>query len=305
MVTTGVESHTARSRKPPKTTANNAHESVTSSCPFGHTDRQRPMSDFLGANSRWQTLFTDIEVQEVDIPVKLHTTTTGSGTKSVALFHGISGESAMFAEFAEHLAATYDLSVIGVDLRGHGLSPRADDYSLAAFADDVVETLPSRLHGVVGHSLGGQVLLQAVSRLLPERAIYLDPAFEVPKSPVLAGRANVSEHDDGSPFSPDELATVNPGWGPENVQKALVSHSHWDSSMFEQVMTAMPEAKPVTEPPVVPSLVLLGGDSPLVSPELAQRLRDLGYEVRVQEHAGHNLHLDDVDATVACLDGWL
>lgn len=237
--------------------------------------------------------------------MKLHTIITGSGSKTAALIHGISAEAPLFSDMAERLARQFDYTVIGVDLRGHGLSPRADDYPMASFADDVVETLPAGLDVVMGHSLGGRVLLDAVSRLRPRRAVYLDPAFEVPTDPTLSGRGNVSEHEDGSPFSADELAALNPGWGPENVARALRSHSHWDSSMFEQVIGGVADSAPVNEAPVVPSLVLVGGRSPLVSPELAQRLRSTGWDVRTQENAGHNVHLDDVDATIACLDGWI
>jgi hypothetical protein len=42
-----------------------------------------------------------------------------------------------------------------------------------------VDSLPAGLDGVVGHSLGGSVLVRAVGRLAPARAVYLDPGFHL------------------------------------------------------------------------------------------------------------------------------
>jgi pimeloyl-ACP methyl ester carboxylesterase len=232
--------------------------------------------------------------------------TTGTGTKTIALLHGISGEAAMFADLTAILAERFDATVLGVDLRGHGDSSRAGSYTFDEFADDVVDTLPAGLDVVMGHSLGGGVLLRAVSRLLPGKAVYLDPAFVAPEATTeLASRANVSEHEDGSPFSEEELAAVNPGWGHVNLQRAMHSHAKWDASMFEQVMADVQQASAPDQPPVVPSLVLLAENSPLVDDALSSQLGELGFEVRVQADAGHNLHLDDVEATIRALDGWI
>jgi pimeloyl-ACP methyl ester carboxylesterase len=238
--------------------------------------------------------------------MKLTVHTTGSGSKSVALFHGISGEAAMFADLTQILADRFDYTVYGVDLRGHGDSPRADSYSLPELADDVVDSLPTGLDLVMGHSLGGRVLLDSVGRLLPRRAVYLDPALRVASSAsVTAGRANVGEHEDGSPFSTEELTAANPGWGPANIERARTSHSHWDASMFEQLMSGVAEANAPAGTPAVPSLILLAENSPLIDASFADELSAVGWEVRVQKGAGHNLHLDDVDKTIRMLDGWI
>ena len=76
-----------------------------------------------------------------------------------------------------------------VDLRGHGASDRSDVYTVEAFADDLVETLPTGLDLVVGHSLGGTVLERAVGRLAPAPRALPRPGFRL-KLPTegLAGR---------------------------------------------------------------------------------------------------------------------
>lgn len=56
---------------------------------------------------------------------------------------------------------------IAPDLRGHGASPRATDYSLAAHAADIGELVnahaPSNEIVVLGHSMGGAVALELAS----------------------------------------------------------------------------------------------------------------------------------------------
>lgn len=238
--------------------------------------------------------------------MRLAVHTSGSGTKRAALLHGISGDGAIFADLTAILTDRLGYTVSAVDLRGHGDSPRADSYSLAEFADDVVETLPAGLDVVIGHSLGGRVLLDAVARLAPRRAIYLDPAFEAPAgTSELASRANVGEHDDGTPYSHDELAALNPRWGDRNLERAAASHARWDGRMFTPLMTGIGGVTAPDGPPAVPSIVLRADPSDLIGPELARRLESFGWTVRTQPGAGHNLHLDDADATVRALDGWL
>jgi pimeloyl-ACP methyl ester carboxylesterase len=67
----------------------------------------------------------------------------------------------------DHLVSTGLYTVTTLDLRGHGLSDRANSYRLDEFADDVVDALPAGLDSVIGHSLGGAVLVRAVDRLQP------------------------------------------------------------------------------------------------------------------------------------------
>jgi pimeloyl-ACP methyl ester carboxylesterase len=238
--------------------------------------------------------------------VHLTVHTTGSGPRQAALLHGVSGDADIFADLVDVLTSRFRFTVHAVDLRGHGHSPRAASYSLPEFADDVVETLPHGLDVVIGHSLGGRVLLDAVDRLRPARAVYLDPAFRAPAATAeVAGRANVSEHEDGTAFDESELAALNPLWGADNVRRALTAHSRWDPVMFEQVMAEVATVDAPDGPPVVPSLVVLAEESQLVDEELAARLASWGWQVRVQAGAGHNLHLDDVEATVRALHDWI
>ncbi|WP_348525515.1 alpha/beta fold hydrolase [Litorihabitans aurantiacus] len=111
--------------------------------------------------------------------MKLNTEHHGSGPRTVALIHGLANDSTVWAGLVDLAVATGRYTVITVDLRGHGRSDRAPTYSVEDFADDLVETLPANVHGVVSHSLGGAVVARAVHRLAPVCAVYLDPGFRL------------------------------------------------------------------------------------------------------------------------------
>ncbi|MEC8763425.1 MAG: alpha/beta fold hydrolase, partial [Actinomycetota bacterium] len=69
----------------------------------------------------------------------------GSGDRTAAIVHGISGSGLLWQDFAERLSRRHGMRVLAVDLRGHGSSPRSEHYRLRDFTDDLVETLPTDL----------------------------------------------------------------------------------------------------------------------------------------------------------------
>ncbi|MDQ2797471.1 MAG: alpha/beta hydrolase, partial [Actinomycetota bacterium] len=232
-----------------------------------------------------------------------------------ALIHGASGDQGIFSDLTGLLVAS-GCTVSAVDLRGHGRSDRAASYTLEEMASDVVETLPVGLDVVIGHSLGALVLLTAVEALKPARAIYLDPPFfQIPAEFTTAARATldgasqhagVGEHADGTPFTAGELAGLNPGWGPDNVARSMASHALWDPSMLDAVTDIVFEPRePASAPPAVPSLVVLGGESPFLAVVPAEEMAAIGWEFRIQPGAGHNLFLDDAQGTFEALREWI
>jgi len=94
----------------------------------------------------------------------------GSGDP-VVMVHGITESSESWGTVPELLAA--DFEVITIDLRGHGRSTSATDYSLVAMAGDVGSVIASsgvdRPH-LVGHSLGGAVV-SAVGAMVPVASV--------------------------------------------------------------------------------------------------------------------------------------
>jgi pimeloyl-ACP methyl ester carboxylesterase len=91
----------------------------------------------------------------------------GDGEPAVVLVHCWSCDSSYWRAQIEPLKAHH--RVITVDLAGHGASGRnRTDWSIANFADDVAAAVQASGPGrvvLVGHSMGGAVVLEAASRL--------------------------------------------------------------------------------------------------------------------------------------------
>lgn len=92
---------------------------------------------------------------------------SGDADHTVVLVHGITESGETWAPLVELLATSY--RVVWMDVRGHGQSGHAQDYSLEAMAGDVVAVIMAagleRPH-LIGHSLGG-VVVSIVGALLP------------------------------------------------------------------------------------------------------------------------------------------
>lgn len=91
----------------------------------------------------------------------------------VLLIHGLFGNLDNLGVLARDLHQRH--SVIKVDLRNHGLSPRADEMNYPAMAQDLLELLDElRLEKaiVIGHSMGGKAAM-ALTAIAPERVAKL------------------------------------------------------------------------------------------------------------------------------------
>ena len=145
----------------------------------------------------------------------LHTLTWGDGVRHILLLHGISSSAAGWWRLAGDLAVS-GWSVTAADLRGHGHSPRADDYSIPAYAADVI-ALGDRWDAVLGHSLGGAVVV-AAHRAAPNwarRLILQDPALLLPdRAEVLPVLLEAFDR----PLSAEVVAAANPAWHREDVR---------------------------------------------------------------------------------------
>ena len=95
-----------------------------------------------------------VRVGEVDIAYR---ETGNRDGRPVVLLHAMASDGGTWRRLAPSLAGH---RVITPDLRGHGRSSRADDYSLPGFRDDIVgllDELGLDRVDLVGHSLGGRV----------------------------------------------------------------------------------------------------------------------------------------------------
>jgi pimeloyl-ACP methyl ester carboxylesterase len=98
----------------------------------------------------------------------------GSGEPALVFVHGWSCDRSYWRAQMDHFAASH--RVVAVDLGGHGESGLGrKDWTIAGFAGDVravVEALGPGKVVLVGHSLGGPVIVEA-ARLMPERVAAL------------------------------------------------------------------------------------------------------------------------------------
>jgi pimeloyl-ACP methyl ester carboxylesterase len=237
--------------------------------------------------------------------MKLHVTESGTGERSIVLLHGFNCDSGDWWELTPVLLGR-GYRVLGVDLRGHGLSPRADSYRLEEFADDVVDTLAGTHPDVImGHSLGASVTGLVVDRLLPERAVYLDP----PWSPLdEATREALFPDLSAIPLMSDEelAATLRhdfPAWSEKAIEVDVASWRRWDPASAVVAAGPLDTAKPSR--PVVPSLAVFAGVGSLTSSADQADARARGFEVRIADGLTHSLFRDDFGLFASTLEGWI
>jgi pimeloyl-ACP methyl ester carboxylesterase len=118
-------------------------------------------------------------MNQAPLTTTLHSTTSGAGPV-LLLLHGVTRCGADWEPLLTAFADNW--TVIALDQRGHGGSPRAESYLVTAYVADVVRFVQEETADPVvifGHSLGAMVAA-AVAAELPDRVrgiILEDPPF--------------------------------------------------------------------------------------------------------------------------------
>ena len=98
----------------------------------------------------------------------------GSGSPAIVFVHGWSCNHSYWSKQVEHFSQMY--KVVTLDLAGHGQSGGTrKNYTISAFGADVaavIKKLDLKKVVLVGHSMGGAVILEA-ARLVPDRILGL------------------------------------------------------------------------------------------------------------------------------------
>jgi pimeloyl-ACP methyl ester carboxylesterase len=125
----------------------------------------------------------------------------GSGEPPFVFVHGWTCNHTHFAPQIEHFSASH--RVVAVDLRGHGASDAPEQrYTVSALADDVAwlcEHLGLVRPVLVGHSMGGQVVLDVAARHpdLAAAVVMVDAAPIIAGSPAVEMAAELGAALDG------------------------------------------------------------------------------------------------------------
>jgi pimeloyl-ACP methyl ester carboxylesterase len=234
--------------------------------------------------------------------MQMATRELGTGRRRAALVHGASMGTDVWRDFAQILVDDYDLSILLVDLRGHGESPRAPRYHVEDFVGDLIDTLPQGLDFLMGQSLGGVSSAWAAPTLKPGRYIGLDPALTAGALTALALRVvgPLQRHLPDAVLS--KLRMPPKGAAPDTMTRVRAMWSKWDSSMMQQLVSSGRRRPFPVGPPAVPSTLVLADPSLFVPPKMAAQLTALGWDIRVKPGGEHDLHLQDPSGVIAMLD---
>ena len=139
------------------------------------------------------------------------------------LIHGLSSAGPVWW----HIGATLEnwgYTSVAPDLRGHGESTHPDDYSLDAYAEDILETCPGPWDLVVGHSLGGAVAVRTASMDQGFAAAYLliDPAITFDQRTAREVHTSIVA-DVTDPSSVDALLAEHPHWHRKDAERKRAS----------------------------------------------------------------------------------
>ncbi len=222
----------------------------------------------------------------------------GAGARRILLLHGISSNAAGWWRVGPDLAAD-GWSVVAPDLRGHGTSPIGDDYTIAAYADDIL-ALDGRWDVVLGHSLGGAVAVtaQALDPGWAGGLVLQDPALVTADADHDQVLAWLLEDFEG-PATEDQIAAESPRWNPTDVRIKREALCQSSAAVVRATMeqnrpwNLIAEAAAVTVPTVVlGSDPAAGGVVPITIGEwLAGANPSIRYEMI--DGAGHSAHRED------------
>lgn len=157
-------------------------------------------------------------------------------TTHALLVHGLGSNGALMWLYGVALADA-GWHATAVDLRGHGAAPRAVDYSIAAYAADLVHTAapdgePWDL--VVGHSLGGaaSTSASAATPAWTRRLVLVDPAIHLADH----DREVVRTSQERAFADPSEAAVraEHPTWHPNDIELKALSAAQASRWAVEQ-----------------------------------------------------------------------
>lgn len=233
------------------------------------------------------------------------------GAQALVLLHGFTGHTRSWDSFACAMQASYH--VYALDQRGHGQSAWAEDYSADAMVEDVqrwVTALGLKQFVLLGLSMGGRNAYQfasqhpeEVERLVivdigPEIAaagsnrivsgVQANDIFATPDEAVAAARAGNARADEAElqHRTRNNLMLLEDGTWTYRYDKALRTN--------RLPRPAEGDAWAMLPKIPAPTLLIRGGLSDVLSPEVAERmLKDIpDCKFALVEDSGHSIPLE-------------
>ena len=246
---------------------------------------------------------------------------------TIVLLHGLGDSGDCWPDAVRRWSV--DHRVVGVDLLGHGRSPRFTPSQLAS-ADPMeamyaaAEATVSRVavaHGgpvlVVGHSMGGGLAGALAARRpdLVAAAVLEDPAWRDPTERVQP-RGIVHERvAECRAFADDPAGQLekgradNPSWPDVELGPWVESKAQVDLAFLDLGIANLLEPWDALVAAIaVPTLVLLAERGGPVSPAVRGRAAELAnphVDIRVVDGAGHCVRRDRTEEFHAVVDPWL
>ncbi|GAA1851245.1 alpha/beta fold hydrolase [Microbacterium koreense] len=221
------------------------------------------------------------------------------------LVHGLGSNAPLMWRFATALADD-GWYVVAVDLRGHGVAPRALDYSIPAYAADLAVTRSDSGRPwdlALGHSLGGAAVTHVAAND-PEwarRLVLIDPAIHLePRDREIVRNSQERSFADPSVAA---VRAEHPDWHEQDIELKALSVQQASRWAVEQTSLQNPEWDVRAEAArlTVPTHVI--ASDPNVHSIFTGALRDEVsrnpvVSVSVVEGAGHSPHRDRPDDTI-------
>jgi N-formylmaleamate deformylase len=247
--------------------------------------------------------------------IDIHYLRTGGGKPALVLLHGLLGNAACWTPLARSLENEYDL--VMPDARGHGNSStplqgyRYEDH--AADVIGLIDGLELAVPILLGHSMGGMtaaVVASAVPRSI-RGVVLVDPTFlspqrqrEVCDSDVVERHRRLLTQNSCDVLA--ELRARHARRSPEILELIAGARLQTRVNAFDVLTPPNPEYRHLVSTIDVPILIVLG-DTGVVSLETARELQDLNPRVRVEliGDAGHGIQYDEPERFEAVVRSFL
>jgi len=248
--------------------------------------------------------------------ITAHYLRTGGDKPPVVLLHGLTANGTCWLPLARELEKDYD--VVMPDARGHGNSSIPDHgYHYDDLADDVeslIDALGLATPVLLGHSMGGMTAAVVASRSSKRLGglILADPTFltlqrqrEVHESAVVNQHRRILKQPREAHLA--EMRVRHSRRSSEIIE--LLTQARFQTSIhaFEVLTPPNPDYVKLINTLDVPSLLIVGDNGSVVSPEVAAELAELNHYLKVVQIAevGHGLPYDQPKRFSAIVQAFL